>query len=182
MADLFYEKKSCGNNLQFVDELINNMIEILILYASDDFWKLLKYGTKDALTNDTYTVTIGDKVALSTSNIKLIQFSDDISTVEHNEIRIYENGWNGTLQNDFDIVIGFDVICGKSIDTLDTDEQHPLRERATNILRNELLDLFNGARISRNIGTFNITRQRGLSRRFNDNYIGTTFTLLGVSG
>jgi len=190
-----YSKKSCGNDLQFIDELINNMIEVLIEHASDDFWKLLKYGTRDALTNPSYTISIEDKVLLSKQNysnptddyikenrIKNSQYNDDVSIEEHNEVRIYDSGWNVSTDKSFRIFIGFDVICGTSIVNLDTNIDHPIRKNAINVLQNELLSIFNNANVSKNIGEFNTVGQRGTVRRFNNNYIGMTFTLQGVSG
>ena len=183
---LYYQKKHCGNDLQFVDELINNMIEVLILYGSDDFWKLLKYGTKDALTNPTYTITLEEKAILSDQNnasrkIRNTPFADDIATEQHNEIRIYDGGWRGDDYN-YNITIGFDVICGTDITELDTNAEYPIRKNAVNVLQHELLDIFNGSIVSKNVGEFITDNQRGIPRRFNDKYIGITFTLSGVSG
>lgn len=190
-----YSKKSCGNDLEFIDVLINNMIEVLIEYASDDFWKLLKYGTRDALTNPSYTVSVEDKVLLSMQNysnptgeyikenrIKNSAFNDDISAEEHNEVRIYDNGWTVSTDGIYRIIIGFDVICASGIVNLDTNEDYPVRKNAINVLQHELLSIFNNAMVSKNIGEFIIFGQRGVIRRFNTGYSGITFTLSGVSG
>ena len=39
-------QKQCGNNLEWVDKFINNMMEIMLTDGSDDFWKILKYGSQ----------------------------------------------------------------------------------------------------------------------------------------
>jgi len=146
-----YEKCNLGNDLSFVDELLQNMIEVLVEYASDDFWKVLKYGSKDALTNPLYTITIDDKIALVDSSsalprIKTIPYNSTIAQEAHNEIRIYDSGWLCEDLSNYAVRIGFDVICHDSNILLDGGR------RAHSLLRSELLKIFNNSRVDKNIG------------------------------
>jgi hypothetical protein len=177
---MYYEKHACGNDLAFIDELLQNMLLALIEYGSDDFWKVLKYGTKDALTNATYTITREDKYELvSSSNpqqrVKLVAYNSDISTEAHNEVRIYDIGWTAIGRDDYSVRIGFDVICHNANIVLQGGR------RAHSLIRSEILSLFNNARVDKNIGLLTVDGEGGTVYFFNSEYQGYRFGIAGSS-
>lgn len=174
MADLFYEKGSCNNNLEFVDELLENMIKVMIQYGSDDFWKLLKYPSKDAPLES--NVTIPERVALvSQGLIKRVAYNDDIATTAHNEVRIFPFRWEGELTDKYELRIGFDIISHNDIIELKNGKT------STMTMVHEMLSLFNGAKISKNIGNFTTDGLSGGIVYFNSEFQGYRFYIRGFS-
>lgn len=182
-----YEKQSCGNDLEFSDELIANMSLVLIEYASDDFWKILKYGSRDALSNPSYTITLEDKYNMvkqynydsenkELTRIKRLKFNQDIQNYAHSEIRIFDGVWNIPSQNNYSIGIGFEIVSHNDIIILDNGKS------TINVLRHEIYKIFNGARVGKNISRFTNVGTRGSIVSFNDNFQGYQFTMLGISG
>ena len=95
MAEIYYEKKPfVANDLKFSDELISNMTNILIQYGSNDFWKVLKYPSKDALTESDVS-TLDRALLVKNGKIKRIPYNNDISTEAHSEVRIFLFRWDG---------------------------------------------------------------------------------------
>lgn len=182
-----YEKCSMGNDLEFSDELITNMTLLLVERASDDFWKILKYGARDALSNPSYSVSLDDKYNMvrqynydgdskEITRVKRLKFNDDIQNFAHSEIRIFDGLWNITSQYNYSIGIGFEVISHNEIVVLDNGKT------TLNVLRHEIYKLFNEARVGKNISRFTNIGTRGTIVPFNSNFQGYQFTMLGLSG
>lgn len=184
---LYYKKCNLGNDLKFSDELINNMLLILVQEASDDFWKILKYGSSDALTNPLYTIDLADKYNMIQQNnivdgkdltkVKVLKFNNDIVSDAHSEIRIFDATWSVPTSNNYQIAIGVEVISHNSIIILDS-----VGKRTINVLRNEIYRIFNGAQIDKNMGTMTNVGTRGSVTTFNDSYQGYQFSLVSLSG
>ena len=186
-----YEKCELGNDLEFVDELILEMILILVDYASDKFWKVLKYGSTDALTNPSYTVSRQDKYdmikpnnvvvnsegeTISITKVRRNKYNNDISTVAHSEIRLFDGSWNTQSQNDYSLLIGLEVISHNKSMILDGTG-----ESTINILRHELYKIFNNSYVYKSVGKMTNVGVRGAINVFNDSYQGYQFGLKTTS-
>jgi hypothetical protein len=175
MADeLGYIRGSCGNNLAFTDELLDNMVRVMIKHGSEDFWKVLKYPSKDALAQPNLTEI--EKVLLVKSGaIQRKAYNNDISTEAHNELRIYVHRWDGKNVDNYDVRIGFDVISHNSLIELNDGKTTGM------LMVHEILDLFNGSIIGKNIGKFTIDGMSGGIVYYNSEYQGYKFTIRGKS-
>lgn len=184
---IFYEKCSMGNDLEFTDELFNNILLILVQEASDDFWKILKYGSSDALSNPLHTISQQEKYDMIKQNnfdedkneltrIKLLRFNNDISTTAHSEIRIFDASWSVETLGNYDLSIGIEVISHNSCIILDG-----VGKRSINVLRHEIYKIFNNARIDKNIGKLSNVGISGFVKLFNDDYQGYQFGLVSLS-
>jgi len=186
-----YEKCELGNDLEFVDELILEMILILVDYASDKFWKVLKYGSTDALTNPSYTVSRQDKYdmikpnnvvvnsegeTISITKVRRNKYNNDISTVAHSEIRLFDGSWNAQSQNDYSLLIGLEVISHNKSMILDGTG-----ESTINILRHELYKIFNNSYVYKSVGKMTNVGVRGAINVFNESYQGYQFGLKTTS-
>lgn len=185
---IYYEKCEMGNDLEFSDELLENILQILVQEASDDFWKILKYGATDALVNPSYTISEQDKLNMIKQNninsetgedstrVKVKKFNDDISTVAHNEIRIFDGSWTIPSVNDYNVAIGVEIISHNSLVTLDK-----VGKRTINVLRHEIYRIFNNAYVSKNISKLTNLGTRGNTNTFNKSYQGYQFSLTSLS-
>jgi len=186
-----YKKCELGNDLKFTDELIKEMLLILVDYASDKFWKILKYGSTDALINPSYTISKQDKYdmikpnnivvnsegeTITITKIRRSRFNDDISTVAHSEIRLFDGSWNPVSQNDYSLLIGLEVISHNKSIILDGTG-----ESTINILRHELYKIFNNSYVYKSIGKMTNVGVRGAIKVFNDSYQGYQFGLKTTS-
>ena len=182
-----YKKCELGNDLEFVDDLVNEMFTILVEYASDDFWKILKYGEKDALTKVGNTISQEDKGNMVKQNnydedsneltrIKMIKFNDNISTIAHSEIRIFNGSWNVPSTNNYVLGIGIEIISHNDIIVLDG-----VGKTTLNMLRHEILKIFNNAYVNNNVGKMSANNTRGAIALFNSNFQGYQFTLISSS-
>jgi len=174
-----YQKK-CGNNLQWADDFISNMMDVLFLEASNDFWKILKYGSTDALTNETYTITVEDKKAMIKQNteatrIRRLKFNDDIATDAHTEIRIFDGAWFVPSFGNYDITYGIEIISHNQIICLEDGKT------TLNVLRNEIYNLFNGRIVNKNVGRLTNAGTSGSIIVFNSNFQGYQLSLKGAS-
>lgn len=180
------DKLCSGNNMAFTDEFITNMIMILLEEASDDFWKILKYGSTDATTNPLHTISDSDKLAMIKqenvdgngkllTRIRRLKFNDDITTEAHTEIRIFDGSWIVPTLVDYDIIYGIEIISANSIICL-KDGRTTL-----NILRNEIYRIFNGRTVDKNIGRLSNVGVGGSIAVFNKMYQGYQFGLRGSS-
>jgi len=183
-----YKKCELGNDLQFSDELINEMLSILVDEASDDFWKILKYGEIDALTNPSNTISLQDKYDMIKQNninadgdeltrIKVTKFNSDISTTAHSEIRLFDGAWNIRSQNVYDIALGVEIISNNKIIAL-----KDIGKTTLNLLRHEIYRIFNNAYVYKGIGRMSNNGTRGNIVTFNSDYQGYQFTLMATSG
>lgn len=174
MSATFYEKGSCGNNLSHMDKLIVNMVEIMVTYGSQDFWKVLANPTSNPfiiadLTDEQKSLLV------SSGKVKRKPYNNDIATEAHNEVRLFVERWDGEGVGNYEITIGFDVICHNSnIELVDG-------RTASMVLMSELLDLFNGALVDRNVGQFIVDGEDGFITYYNSEYQGYHFTIKGVS-
>lgn len=175
MAELYYEKSSCsGNNLEFIDEMTSNMVDIIVEYGSDDFWRLLKYPSKDAPTKP--AVTPEERVQLVKDGfIRRVAYANDISTTAHSELRIYPYKWDVRGVNDYSVRIGFDIITHNSLIELVDGRTSGM------VMTHEILDLFNGAVVGKNVGAFTVDGMSGTIIYYNSEYQGYRFYLLGKS-
>ena len=172
---IFYEKGGCGSNLKHMDKLIVNMIDIMVMYASQDFWKVLAKPTNDPFTG-TPDLTEEEKATLVANGlIKRKPYNNDVSEVAHNEIRVYIKRWDGIDTDTFEIIVGFDVICHNSNIELKDGRT------ASMLLMSELLDLFNGAKVDKNVGNFIVDQEDGFVTYYNSEYQGYHFTIKGWS-
>lgn len=181
------EKCEFGNDLEFSDELLNNMLSILVKEASDDFWKILKYGESDALSNPAYFVTEAEKADMIKQNnvvdgktltkIKVLKFNNDIETEAHSEIRIFDGSWQVPVIGNYEIAIGIEIISHNSSIILDK-----VGKRTINVLRHEIYKIFNNATVDKNIGRLTNTGTRGNVVLFNDDYQGYQMVLRSLSG
>lgn len=179
-----YKKCSLGNDLEFVDKLINEMLLILVDEASDKFWKVLKYGSTDILTNPSnYPITTQDKYDMIKQNnvdsegktvtkVKVNKFNNDISTDAHSEIRLFNGSWGSPSQNNYELLIGLEVISHNKSIVLDGTG-----ELTINILRHELYKIFNNSYVYKSVGKMNNVGTRGVIAIFNDDYQGYQFGL-----
>lgn len=185
--DYLYKKIECGNDLEFSDKLISNMLKILINEASDDFWKILKYGATDALINNTYTISEQDKYDMIKQNnvdeegniitrIKVLKFNNDIQTEAHSEIRIFDGSWSIGGLNEYNVAIGIEIVSHNNIIALDK-----VGKTTLNVLRHEIYRIFNNARIHKSIGKMTNEGTRGNVTVFNENYQGYQLSLLSRS-
>jgi len=182
-----YKKCELGNDLEFSDKLINEMLLILIEEATDDFWKILKYPKSDALSNPSYTVSTQDKYDLVKQNnvidgneitrIKVMKFNDDISATAHSEIRIFNASWDIRSTNDYVVGIGVEIICNNSLVILDV-----VGKTSLNVLRHEIYRIFNNSYVYKNIGKMTNVGTRGSITLFNKDYQGYQLTLVSMSG
>ena len=174
MADLYYVKGSCGNNLEFIDELLKNMVDVIVTHGSNNFWKLLKYPTSNAPFEQ--DVTIEQRLELiDQGSIRRMAYNNDISTSAHNELRIFPYRWEGEKRDNYNVTIGFDVICHNSIIELKNGKT------ASMTMVHEMLDLFNDALVNKNIGTFTISGLNGGITYYNSEYQGYRFYIRGNS-
>lgn len=174
MAEMYYIKGDCGNNLKFVDELLENMVKVMIQHGSDDFWKLLKYPSKTAWSQP--NVSLPDRAKLVKDGlIKRVAYNNDISTEAHNELRIFPHRWDGNGVDGYELRIGFDVICHNNIIELTNGKT------AGMIMVHEMLELFNGSQISKNLGAFTIEGMNGGIMYYNSEYQGYRFYIRGNS-
>jgi hypothetical protein len=171
-----YVRGTCGNNLKWIDKLISNMVEVIVEYGSSDFWKVLKYPVKDALVNPAYTISDNDKVTLITNGmIKRKPFNSDVSGEAHNELRVFLYEWEGEGTDNYELTIGFDVICHN----MNVDLQNG--KTASMVMMSEILDLFNGSQVEKNVGKFIIDDQGGRITYYNTEYQGYRFYIKGWS-
>lgn len=173
-------QKNCGNNLQWVDDFISNMMDVIFLEASDDFWKILKYGSTDATTNLTYTVTADEKKAMIKQNtdatrIRRLKFNNDIATDAHTEIRIFDGAWFVPSFGNYDMTYGIEIISHNQIICLDDGRT------TLNVLRNEIYNLFNGRIVDKNVGRLTNAGTSGSITVFNSNFQGYQLSLKGAS-
>lgn len=183
---VYYKKCELGNDLEFSDELINNMLLILVQEASDDFWKILKYGKSDALSNPNYTISEQDKYDMIRQNhivdgkeltrIRVLKFNNNIATEAHSEIRIFDGSWNVATQNNYSVAIGIEIISHNDIIVLDN-----VGKRTINVLRHEIYKIFNNAHVDKSIGKMSNVGIRGAVALFNDDYQGYQFALIANS-
>lgn len=176
-----YKKCKLGNDLEFIDNLINEMLTILVEQASDDFWKILKYGSSDALSNTDYSISEQDKYDMvkqnaDTTRIKIMKFNDDISVEAHSEIRIFNSAWSINNTNEYILAIGVEIISNNNIIILDVGKT------TINVLLHEMNKIFNNAYIYKGIGKMSNTKTRGVINIFNSNYQGYQFTFNITSG
>ncbi len=165
-----------GNDMGYTDDLIIAIVMRLIEEAPDDFWKVLKYATKDATTNPAYTVSEDDKynmVAQNTDGTRILlqRYNDDITTQSHNELRIFESKWDILKSGQYDLHIGFECISHNSIAVLN-DNRKPI-----NIIRNTIYKLFNGRTLHKSSGMVTNEFCQGYSMLFNSGYQGYYFAL-----
>lgn len=179
-------QKVCGNNLEFVDEFLQNFMMILLKDASTDFWKILKYGSTDALTNPAYTISTADKYAMIKQNnkdgngdlltrIRRLKFNDDISTVAHSEIRIFDGAWRVPTFGSYEMTYGIEIISHNDIICLQGGKT------TLNVLRNEIYRLFNGRYIDKNVGRLHNEGTSGTITIFNSSFQGYQLSLRGAS-
>lgn len=179
-------QKNCGNNLQWVDEFISNMMDIIFLEASDDFWKILKYDSTDATSNETYFITEDDKKAMIKQNnldsngklltkIKRLKFNNDIATDAHTEIRIFDGAWFVPSFGSYDMTYGIEIISHNQIICLEDGRT------TLNVLRNEIYNLFNGRIVDKNVGRLTNAGTSGSIIVFNSNFQGYQLSLKGAS-
>ena len=180
-----YQKK-CGNDLEFVDEFLQNFMMVLVKEASTDFWKILKYGTTDALTNPTYTISTADKYAMikqgvvdgegnSVTKIRRLKFNNDISTVAHTEIRIFDGAWRVPSLGNYEMTYGIEIISHNDIICLQGGKT------TLNVIRNEIYRLFNGRYIDKNVGRLTNVGTTGTITVFNSSFQGYQMSLRGAS-
>lgn len=181
-----YKKCDLGNDLEFTDDVLNQMLLILREYGSDDFWKLLKYNKKDALTNPTYFVSDEEKYEMTKQDnvdgegneitrIKVVKFNEDISVEAHNEIRIFDASWTIPDTNQYNTAIGLEVISHNSLIVLTNGK------RSINVLRHELYKIFNNAYVHKSVGKMTNVGIRGNITLFNKDYQGYSFGLISRS-
>jgi hypothetical protein len=174
MANLQYEKGYCGNNLEFVDELIGNMVNVIIQYGSNDFWKLLKYPTKDSPSKP--NVTQEERIQLVQDGlVKRVAYNNDISTSAHNEIRIFPYRWDGEGLDSYEIRIGFDIITHNSIIELTNGKTSGMT------MVHEMLELFNGAKVGKSVDKLIVDSLSGGITYYNSEYQGYRFYIKGKS-
>jgi len=175
-----YEKCVLGNDMQFVDELINNMLETLVYQASDNFWKILKYGTTDATTDVSKTITTQDKLDIikrghSSRRIKTLKFNNDISETAHTEVRFFNGAWQTPTLGNYNVIIGIEIISHNDIIELDNGDT------TLNYLRHEIYRVFNNAYVFRGVGKFTSEGISGALVIFNNLYQGYQFGLRSLS-
>ena len=179
-------QKRCGNDLEFVDEFLQNFMKVLVKEASDDFWKILKYGSTDALTNPSYTISVADKYAMIKqgnkdaqgniiTKIRRLKFNDDISTVAHSEIRIFDGAWRVPTFGSYEMTYGIEIISHNDIICLQGGKT------TLNVLRNEIYRLFNGRYIDKNVGRLHNEGTTGTITVFNSSFQGYQMSLRGAS-
>ena len=168
-----YKKCELGNDMQFSDDIINEMLLILVEEASDDFWKVLKYGASDALTNPSYTIDLSDKYDMVKQNnynsdgdeltrIKVMKFNDDISSKAHSEIRIFDGAWNVPDISLFVSALGIEVMSHNKVIVLEN-----VGKTTLNLLRHEMYRIFNNAYVHKNVGKLTSNGTRGNIGLFN---------------
>jgi hypothetical protein len=183
-----YKKISCGNDLAFVDDLINEMLLILVEVASDDFWKILKYGSNDALINPTYTISTADKRAMVKQNnvdgdgklitkVTVAKFNYDISADAHSEIRLFNASWGVPSLNNYELNLGVEIISHNKSLILDG-----VGKQTINVLRHEIYRIFNNSRVYKSIGLMTNVGTRGVIHLFNNDYQGYQLSLKTTSG
>ena len=163
-------------DFKHTDEVVRNIVLRFVEEASDDFWKVLKYGNRDATTNTSYTITTDDKynmVAqyLPTTRIKRYSFNDDITEETRTELRIYEAKWQGITSGVYDIELGFEILSHNDIIALNDGRL------TINIIRSEIYRLLAGRSIESNFGRMDANNQTGWTTRFNKQYQGYTLTI-----
>ena len=170
------DKANYGNDLRYVDEFMVNMLEILVDEATDDFWKILKYGATDAVTNPSYTITEAEKYGMIKQNmsgtrLRLRKYNNDITSDAHTEIRIFNAMWNFVEVGNADIYIGWEIISENQIINLDDGRT------TLNYLRHEIYRIFNNRSILKGIGRMSAVGSRGMITTFSDLYQGYAFDM-----
>ena len=164
------------------------MLLILVEEASDDFWKILKYGSPDALINPTYTISINDKRAMVRQNnvdkegniitkVKIAKFNNDISTDAHSEIRLFNAAWGASSQNRYELILGLEVVSHNDSLILDG-----VGKQTINVLRHEIYRIFDNSYVNKSIDLMTNIDTRGVIHLFNDSYQGYKFSLKTISG
>lgn len=177
-----YVKCQQGNDLEFSDKLINEMMLILVEEASDDFWRILKYGATDVLANpSSYPITYDDKNDMikqnkDTTRIKAQKFNDDIATEAHTEIRIFNGVWTIPSDTSYTVTIGVEIISENTIIQLSG-----VGKTTLNVLRHEIYRIFNNARFKYNVGIMTNEGTRGSVVTFNNDYQGYQLSLTSLS-
>jgi hypothetical protein len=170
------EKLIYGNDLEYIDEMMMGLLDILIEEASDNFWKILKYGAVDSTTNPLYTISDVDKLNMikqndSTTRILLRKYNNDITSDAHTEIRLFNAMWNYGEVGNADIYIGWEIISeNKIINLIDG-------KTTLNYIRHELYRIFNNRSIFKGIGRISTVGSRGMIATFNDAYQGYAFDM-----
>lgn len=170
------DKASYGNDLQYIDELMVNVLEILVKEATDDFWKILKYGATDAVTNPLYAITEAEKYGMikqnmSDTRLRLRKYNNDITSDAHTEIRIFNAMWNFVEVGNAEIYIGWEIISENKIINLDDGRT------TLNYLRHEIYRIFNNRSIFKGVGRISAVGSRGMIATFSDLYQGYAFDM-----
>ena len=170
------DKLNYGNDLQYVDNFMLNMLTVLVEEASDDFWKILKYGKVDATTNPAHTISENEKWAMIKQNtdatrILLRKYNNDIIVDAHTEVRIFNAMWNVPEVGNFNLSVGFEVISENKIINLEDGRT------TLNYIRHEIYRIFNNRSILKGVGRISTVGSRGMIATFNDLYQGYAFDM-----
>ena len=167
-----------------VDLVINFIINQLI-NESEDIWKLLKYNTPDALSEDVLTRTekleLIDKGDISVSpfdiKIKLVPYNNgQILKKAMTEIRIIDYR---TMFNSVDSVEQYYQIQLLTHYSLWTLENGLLR---CNVIKKELVKALNQERVDGVIGTLSFDGTSSQLQYWNDEFMGYTLMIHGMLG
>jgi hypothetical protein len=170
------DKLHYGNDLRYVDEFMTHMLKIFVEEATDEFWKVLKYGATDATVNTSYTISELDKwsmVEQNTDNTRILlrKYNNDISTDAHTEIRVFNAMWDFVEVGNAELRIGFEIISENKIINL-------IDGRTTlNYLRHEIYRILNNRSVLKGIGRISSVGSRGMIVTFSDLYQGYAFDL-----
>lgn len=170
------DKLIYGNDLEYVDNMMASLLEILVTEATDDFWKILKYGATDATTNPLYTITTNEKWGMIKQNdantrILLRKYNDDITKDAHTELRLFNAMWNFAEVGNADVYIGWEIISENKIINLEDGRT------TLNYIRHELYRIFNNRSISKGIGRISTVGSRGMIATFSNLYQGYAFDM-----
>jgi len=174
------DKAMYGNDLRYIDDLMANILVVLVEEATDDFWKILKYGKTDATTNPTYTITQEEKYAMVKQNmaetrILLRKYNNDITADAHSEIRMFNAMWNFVEVGNAEVYIGWEIISENKIINLDDGRT------TLNYLRHEIYRIFNNRSVFKGVGRISVVGSRGMIATFSNDYQGYAFDMLVAS-
>ena len=109
------------------------------------------------------------------TKIKRLKFNDDISTVAHTEIRIFDGAWRIPTFGNYELTYGVEIISHNDIICLQGGKT------TLNVLRNEIYRLFNGRYVDKNVGRLTNEGTSGTITIFNSNFQGYQMSLRGAS-